>query len=84
MKLQLFTVHDDALETYGAPMVYTATGQATREFTDHVNDKQSPINKHPEDYKLYFLGTYDNETGRIEQPDQPKQTLRAIDVIIRE
>lgn len=84
MKMQLFALRDTALEAYGAVMTYSATGQAVREFTDQVNDKQSQINKHPEDYMLFFLGTYDNDTGMILQPDQPKQMARAIDVIIRE
>lgn len=65
MKLRLFAIYDKALAAYGSIMTYTAKGQATRQFTDEVNKPDSELNKHPEDYALYYLGEYDNETSQI-------------------
>lgn len=80
MKLKMFALYDEALEAYGAPMVYTTKGQATREFTDQVNTKDSPLNKHPEHYSLNYLGDYNNITGQFEN-EGPIQVAKAGDVI---
>lgn len=81
MKLKIFALHDQALEAYGAPMCYTTRGQALREFSDQVNDKQSQINKHPEHYTLHYLGEYDNANGSFTNDGAPIQVSAATDVI---
>lgn len=80
MKLKLFALYDEALEAYGGPMIYTTAGQATRDFTDQVNNKDSAINKHPEHYGLHYLGTYDNQSGRIDS-EIPILVMKATDAI---
>lgn len=80
MNMKLFAIYDKALAAYGQVMTYTAKGQATRQFTDEVNRKDSELNKHPEDYALYYLGEYDNETGTL-TTERPICVAQASDVI---
>lgn len=79
MILRIFAIYDKALAAYGQLMTYTAKGQATRQFTDEVNRKDSELNKHPEDYALYFLGDYNNETGEVHIA-KPTCVAQALDV----
>lgn len=68
----VFAVRDRAINAYMSPIAYTAEGQAIREFVDEVNRAESPLNKHPEDYDLYRLGTFDDNTARYtNEPEQP-------------
>ncbi|QXP07926.1 MAG: nonstructural protein [Arizlama microvirus] len=74
MKLKLFTCYDSKLEAYMQPFFMTTRGQALRAFTDTVNDPSSIFAKHPEDYTLFEIGEYDDQTGDISM-NQAKVSL---------
>ncbi len=57
---QVFTVYDQKAEAYLPPFFFTTLGQAIRAFADSTNDPNHMFNKHPEDYTLFVLGTYDD------------------------
>lgn len=73
MKLLLVAVHDRAVDAYNRPFAVNTTGQAIRSFGDEVNNPQSPMNAHADDYALFELGTFDEQTGRITGHDIPIQ-----------
>lgn len=56
-------IKDLAVGAFMAPGPQQSTGAAVRMFTDMINDPQSEISKHPEDYELYQLSPWDDETG---------------------
>jgi len=65
MKLHLIAVRDDATESYMNPFVVAHLGMAIRSFMDELKAEDSVIGKHPKDYDLYRLGTFDQETGEL-------------------
>lgn len=69
----ILAVHDRALDAFLPPWTAPAPGGAIRAFQDAINDQQSPMNKHPDDYDLYQLAVYDDNTGKITPLDEPKQ-----------
>jgi len=62
----MFAIYDSKAATYNAPFCFGATGQAVRAFADLANDRDSNIAKHPEDYFLYEVGTYDDAVALVE------------------
>lgn len=64
----MFAIRDSAAETFHPPFCARATGQATRDFATQINraDKDNPLYLHPEDFELYRVGTYNDNTGTIE------------------
>jgi hypothetical protein len=80
------SVKDRAIDAYGRPFVVPTTGAAVRSFTDEVNRKESEMNGHPEDYDLYEMGTFCDQTGTFLPPDGgvPRVLTRAQDVVISE
>lgn len=80
MKLKIFTIRDDKLETYNQPFFVPTIGAAERDFTDHANTPDSPINKHAEDYTLFLLGEYNQADGSIEMEPTPKPLIKGIEV----
>lgn len=64
---KIFTVYDSAAQTYSAPMFEVATGAMVRSFEDECNNPESAMFKHPADYTLFELGTYDTDTAMFEQ-----------------
>lgn len=69
MILRAFAIYDVKAEVYNTPFFYGANGQAVRAFKDLANDKQTTVGRHPEDFKLMVLGTFDDGTGEFVSSD---------------
>ena len=63
MKHKVFTVYDAKIEAYMSPFLMATKAQAIRTFGDTVNDEKNQRNKHPEDYTLFEIGEYDDNSG---------------------
>lgn len=63
MILKVFSVYDVKAEAYLQPFFMTSKGQAVRGFTDLLNDGQSQFSKHPGDFTLFELGSFDDSNG---------------------
>ncbi|AXH75298.1 MAG: nonstructural protein [Microviridae sp.] len=74
------SVKDRAIDAFNTPIFVKAVGEATRSFVDECNNKESNLNKHPEDFDLYQVGTFDDSTGSF-QPCAPKLIARAQDCV---
>lgn len=64
---KLYAVRDVKVETFFPPFVQMNQLEAQRTFLDMCRDERTPISQHPEDYVLYEIGTFDNETGEVEK-----------------
>lgn len=65
MKTKIYTIFDSKAEAFNAPFYFQHDAQAIRGFADAVNSPESHIGMHPEDYTLFVIGTYDDETAEI-------------------
>lgn len=64
----IVAVKDRAADAFMRPFFVPTANMAIRSFMDEVN-RDAPDNQmfaHPEDFDLYELGLYDDNTGRIE------------------
>ena len=77
-----FAVKDLAVQAFGIPFLVRAQGEALRSFQDEANrtDEKSAIAQHPEDYELYKIASYDDQTGEI-KGHEPELVARAKDLI---
>lgn len=80
MKHFICAVRDEALGQYIQPFTVQAIALAERAFTDECKASDSPPGKHPEDYSLWLLATYDPESGGIE-PQAPLLIMRGVDIV---
>jgi len=81
MKLNVYAIFDEKACTFSQPFTQNHNGQAIRLFQDLVRDNNSTISKHPEDYKLYQLGTYDDTSGELESNVTPVFLVNATDMV---
>lgn len=65
MLSKICTIYDGKAQAYLLPMYFQSLAQAERSFGDIVNDKEHPIGCHPEDYTLWCIGEWDEQTGII-------------------
>lgn len=62
---KIYAIRDSKMEAFNRPFVLPADGAAIRAFQDEINNKDSELSKHPEDYDLYCVGIWNEETGII-------------------
>lgn len=80
MILVVCGVFDSAAECFGRPFFVPSRGVAIRSFRDEVNNPESAMKAHPEDYVLYVMGSFDDSNGQFEV-GVPQQLLRGKDCI---
>nr|QJB20094.1 MAG: nonstructural protein [Microvirus sp.] len=80
MQLKIFTIRDSKGECYNTPFFQKTTGEAERSFRELVNDQKSMVSKYPDDFDLYMVGEYNDQTGVIEPMDTPLHLVKAINV----
>lgn len=76
MKYVLCAIKDSKSDTYTPPSCFRHSGQAIRAFIDNIKqpmqDQVSQLmSRYPNDYDLYELGTYDDETATFTTHDKP-------------
>lgn len=77
MELKVFTVRDSKAEIYSPPFYSKTHGEAERNFRELANDQKSMVSKYPQDFDLYFLGTYDDSVGKMDILDTPQHVVKA-------
>ncbi|WNK12518.1 MAG: nonstructural protein [Microvirus sp.] len=80
MTLEVVAVFDSAVDAYGRPFFVPHTGQAIRSFTDEVKNPESDLSKHPGDFVLFHLSTFDERVGRFAENTMPRVLIRASDI----
>lgn len=61
----VFAIRDQKTDSFMTPFFQTHKPAALRMFSDLVNDPNAPISKHPDDYSLHCLGTFDTGSGNL-------------------
>lgn len=61
--LRVFSVYDAKVEAYCQPFFMGSKGQAHRSWVDVVNDPTTQFHKHPEDFTLFEIGEWDEDTA---------------------
>lgn len=65
MKSGLFSVRDSATQVYQNIFQAPTNQSAMRSFGDLALDPDTNVYKHPEDFILYRIGTWDDDTGTV-------------------
>ena len=61
--LVVASVYDAKVGTYFQPFFARTRAEALRSFKDTVNQQGHVFNKHPQDFTLFILAVFDEETG---------------------
>ena len=63
MIYEVYSVYDKAVKAYLQPFFMRSKGEAIRSFSAAVNDEKGPFSRNRDDYVLYFVGVFDDNTG---------------------
>jgi hypothetical protein len=75
MTLKMFCLYDLKTGIYGTPFFMSHTAQAIRAVQDLAKDFSTIVARHPADYMLYCLGTYDDQVGGFYPEQEPLGTV---------
>ena len=77
MKHCVVAVHDSAVGAFNRPFYAPSVGAAIRSFSDEVQRKaeDNMMNRHPDDYALYLLADFDEESGEFSEPSEGRRVL---------
>lgn len=78
MRLQLVAVKDRATETHNVPLAFKHINEAIRWFTWLIkeaptNNENAMMKSNPDDYDLWHIGNYDDETAKLENLVAPQK-----------
>lgn len=73
MKLQVFSIYDSKAHAHLPPFYMHNTDMAVRAVTQAVADPAHQFAKSPEDYTLFHLGQWDDETAEFQA--DPKKSV---------
>lgn len=76
MKLLAFAVQDRAVGNFLPPHFFRSEGEMMRAYGEACSDPQHQFARHGEDFWLYRLGEYDDETGVMVLSDAPEFVLK--------
>lgn len=81
MELKMYSFRDEKAGIFYPPIFKGTHGEAERDFANIINHKGSTMNQNPEDYHMYYLGTYDNNTGQMQSIPAPQHMAHAIHLV---
>jgi len=65
MIINAYAIYDRKALRYHVPFYAHQDGEASRSFADLVNDENTTVGRHPDDYVLYRVGAYDDSNGSL-------------------
>lgn len=83
MELKVYSIRDAKGEIFHPPFYKKTHGEAERDFTTLVGDQNGMVSKYPEDFDLWYLGTFDDQTGKFNALETPQHVIKAIQIANR-
>jgi len=80
-KQRVFAAQDAKVKIFLPPFFTPHLGQAMRMWEDCVNDAQTMVARHPADFVLYELGTFDDDTGILTALSPIVRIASALEVV---
>lgn len=77
---RIISIRDGKAGIFMKPSVGLHLGAILRDWEQVVNAPDSLFGKFPEDFTLFELGTFDDESGRISVHEHPEQLSTAREV----
>lgn len=84
MKLNAYCIFDSAALRYERPFFMQSDQEAIRTFGDLASGRHDhPVGQHPEDYSLFRVGVFDDQTAKF-QPEDRECLVHAMETLKKE
>lgn len=79
---QIFSVQDVKVSVFYPPVVLHNEAEARRMMSDVVRNPETQIAKHVEDFRLFRLGEFDDNSGAVLPLAQPEFIANASEFLV--
>lgn len=76
---KIFAIYDNKAEAYMQPFYATTVGLALRIFADNVGNPETIMHKNPNDFVIFEIGSFDDQTGELVNYETNKNLGMAIE-----
>lgn len=80
----MYSIMDTKTGIYNPPFFNHSHGEAERNFKQLVNDGKSTVHLHPTDFDLYYVGDYDDNSGKLMPKPAPEHIIKAVDLLSKQ
>lgn len=77
---KFYAIKDTKADYYQAPLLFRNNGEVIRALTNTLKTGDNNLANNPEDFQLYEVGEYDEQTGLIEALAGKKHIIDLIDL----
>jgi len=81
MITKMYSIYDVKTNIYMPPMYYHNAGHAMRNVSDQCKSNATTVSNHPEDFRLFELGEFNDETAEINIHQTPILTCEMSDLL---
>lgn len=82
MKIQYFAIYDKKANSFGQLFPSHTFGTAERSFKESMMNPDSPHGKYPDDFALYHILDYEDDTGIvIDSYEPPVLVVQAVQLL---
>lgn len=81
MKTFVYSIYDVQSATYLHPLFCKQDGEASRVFHDLCHDENHPCGKHPADYTLVRIGTWNDADGKLTGDSVPEKIVSGLEIL---
>lgn len=81
MKQECFSVYDRRTQYFNVPFFSPTIESGKRSFMEVAKNPETLLHRYPEDYELFHVGSFNDETGVFE-PMHPVPVLTATQVVV--
>lgn len=81
MRLKIYSIRDGKGDFFNTPFFQRTTGEAERTFENLTKDTATFVSKYPDDYDLFYIGDFDDQTGQITNLVSPVHICKANSLI---
>lgn len=78
MLQHMYTMFDNKAQFHNFPFTAHNDEDAKRIVRSVASRNDSPVSQYPQDFDLFFVGTFDNAKGVFDQPIAPRHIANAI------
>lgn len=80
----VYTVYDSKSESYSPPFLARTHGEAIRSFEQAARTEKHQFNEHAEDFTLFHLGNWNDNSALYEMNLNPVPLARAHEALARQ
>lgn len=81
MQYKVFSIRDSKAEIFNLPWYKTTLAEALRDFSTVAKDPKTLPGQYPEDFDLWYMGDYDDQTGKITSLPTPQHMEKAVNLL---